>query len=164
MRINDDCASNEPLDAMATALSGHVSRKCRHAHAEPWAWRPSMRLVRCADINTKRKTVLVPQSQSPPGPLPGRIPRPNNRQALANCRNRLIPARSPSRSGEHCGYFIEPDDGQKERRYLDESLRLIQNAKMSCRSTKDVRSTAKVLESGGWYRNGGLMRSSDAVL
>src|SRR5688572_22544100 len=36
---------------MATALSGHVSRECQHAHAEPWAWHPSIRLIRCADIN-----------------------------------------------------------------------------------------------------------------
>jgi ribonuclease P protein component len=38
---------------MATALSGHVSRKYWHAHAEPWAWHPNMRLIGCADINKK---------------------------------------------------------------------------------------------------------------
>jgi hypothetical protein len=48
---NDDRALNEPLRAMATALSGHLSRLCQHAHAKLWAWRPSRRLIGCADIN-----------------------------------------------------------------------------------------------------------------
>jgi hypothetical protein len=43
------CASNKALGAMATALSGHVSSGHQHAHAEPWAWHPGIRLNECAD-------------------------------------------------------------------------------------------------------------------
>src|SRR6478735_755036 len=50
---NDDCASNKPLGAMATAWSGHVSCECQHAHAEPWAWHPIIGLVGCADIGKR---------------------------------------------------------------------------------------------------------------
>ena len=63
---NDDCASNEPLGAMVTALSGHVSRECQHAHAEPWAWHPSMRLIGRPVLSDLRKILLQLVERSGP--------------------------------------------------------------------------------------------------
>jgi hypothetical protein len=37
----DPCIANEPLGAMATALSGHVCIRFPHAHTKPWAWHTS---------------------------------------------------------------------------------------------------------------------------